>query len=157
MLRTFLSYFFCDPCFYVTVQKFRLPYYLILLHEAVLHMTLKGVRSIERSIFWHVCRKSLIFGSNSLKITVSFDKSLQKSIILQCCLVVTLEVSILFDMNSEKLRVVLFGSNSPKMSVLICINSLKVSKLCHLTLKLAKYCFISILENLLKKEVFYSH
>ena len=139
LLRTFLSYFFCDPCFYVTVQKFRLPYYLI--HEAVLHMTLKGVRSVERSIVWHICRKSLIFASNSLEITVSFDKNLQKSIILQCCLVVTLEVSILFDMNSEKLCVVLLGSNSPKMSVLICINSLKVSELCHLNAKISQILF----------------
>ena len=29
----FLKYFLCDPCFYATVQKFRLLDYVILLHH----------------------------------------------------------------------------------------------------------------------------
>ena len=37
--------FFCDPCFYATVQKFRLLY-VILLHATILSMTLKGLASV---------------------------------------------------------------------------------------------------------------
>ena len=32
-----------DPCFYTTVQEFRLLNYVMLLHAAVLGMTLKGL------------------------------------------------------------------------------------------------------------------
>ena len=35
--------FFCDLCFYVTVQMFRLLDYVILLHATVLSMILKGL------------------------------------------------------------------------------------------------------------------
>ena len=35
--------FFCDPCFYETVQKFRPLDYVILSHATVLGMTLKGL------------------------------------------------------------------------------------------------------------------
>ena len=37
------SYFFCDPCFCTTVQKFRLLDYAGLLHATILGMTLKGL------------------------------------------------------------------------------------------------------------------
>ena len=47
--------------------------------------------------------ESVVSGCNFLKMSVSFDKNLQKSIILQYGLVVTLEVSALFDMNSVKM------------------------------------------------------
>ena len=48
-------------------------------------------------------KKSVVFDSNSLKMSVWFDKKTYKSIISQYCLVVTLEVSILFDINFEKM------------------------------------------------------
>ena len=35
--------FFWDPCFYLTVQKYRLLDYVILLHATVLDVTLKGL------------------------------------------------------------------------------------------------------------------
>ena len=35
--------FFCKPCFHATVQKLRLPDYVILLHATILGMTLKGL------------------------------------------------------------------------------------------------------------------
>ena len=38
--------FFCDPCVYATVQKFRLLDYVILLHAAVLGKNSKGLVSI---------------------------------------------------------------------------------------------------------------
>ena len=41
-----LLYFFCDPCFYATAQKFRLLDFVILLHATILGMTLKGLVSI---------------------------------------------------------------------------------------------------------------
>ena len=37
--------FVCDSCFYATVQKFRLSDCIILLHAAILGMTLKGLVS----------------------------------------------------------------------------------------------------------------
>ena len=46
LLKYFLKYFFCDPCFYATVQKFRLLDYIILLHATILGMALKGLVSI---------------------------------------------------------------------------------------------------------------
>ena len=39
----FLKYFLYDPCFYATVQRFRLLDYVILLHATVLGMTLKDL------------------------------------------------------------------------------------------------------------------
>ena len=44
--KTFLQYSLCDPCFYPTIQKFRLLYNVILLHATILGMTLKGLGSI---------------------------------------------------------------------------------------------------------------
>ena len=41
-----LIIFFCDPCFYVTVEKFRLLDYVILLHATFLSMALKGLLSV---------------------------------------------------------------------------------------------------------------
>ena len=41
-----LQYFFCDPYFYVTVQKFRVLYYVILLRATILCMALKGLLSV---------------------------------------------------------------------------------------------------------------
>ena len=38
-------YFFCDPCFYSTVQKFQLLD-VILSHATILSMTLKGLASV---------------------------------------------------------------------------------------------------------------
>ena len=52
-----------------------------------------GTSSMEK-----VC---IVFGSNSLKMSISFDRNLQKSVTLQYYLVVTLRVSILFDMNTK--------------------------------------------------------
>ena len=48
-------------------------------------------------------KKFVVFGSNYLKMSVLFDKNLSKSIILQYCLVVTLEVSILIDMKMRSI------------------------------------------------------
>ena len=39
-------YFSCDPCSYAFVQKFKMLGYVILLHAALLGMTLKGLVSI---------------------------------------------------------------------------------------------------------------
>ena len=44
--KNFSSIFFCDPCFYATVQKFRLLDYVKLLHAIVLDMAFKGLLSI---------------------------------------------------------------------------------------------------------------
>ena len=66
-----------------------------------------GVEAKERKkhcLIYLLWNKSVVFGSHSLKMSVSFDKNLWKSIILQYYLVVTLEVSILLDINSEKMR-----------------------------------------------------
>ena len=41
--QKFIEYFFSDPCFYVTVQKFRQPHYVIQLHATVVGMILKGL------------------------------------------------------------------------------------------------------------------
>ena len=48
--------FFCDPCFYATVQNFRLLDYDILLHATVLGMTLKGLKVFvfNKLPFWLV-------------------------------------------------------------------------------------------------------
>ena len=43
--KKFLRYFFCDPCFYATVEKFRLLDHVIVLHATILGMTLKGLLS----------------------------------------------------------------------------------------------------------------
>ena len=50
----------------------------------------------ERSIVWYnfLWNKFVVFGSNSLNMSASFDKNFQKSIALQYCLLVTLKVSI---------------------------------------------------------------
>ena len=47
--------YFCDPCFYATVGKFRLLGDVILLHATVLGMTVKGLVSIcfQKSSFHH--------------------------------------------------------------------------------------------------------
>ena len=37
--------FLCDPCFYATVQRFKLLDYIILLHATILGKTLKSVVS----------------------------------------------------------------------------------------------------------------
>ena len=39
-------YFFSDPCFYPTAQKFRRVDYVIVLHATILGMTLKGLVSV---------------------------------------------------------------------------------------------------------------
>ena len=41
-----IVFFFCDSCFYATVQKFRLLDYAILLHATIWVMTLKGLVNI---------------------------------------------------------------------------------------------------------------
>ena len=44
-ILNFPKYFFCDPSFYVTVQKFRMLGYMVLLHATVLGIMLKGLVS----------------------------------------------------------------------------------------------------------------
>ena len=39
-------YIFFDPCFYPSVQKFRLLDYVIMVHGTILVMTLKGLVSV---------------------------------------------------------------------------------------------------------------
>ena len=61
---------------------------------------------------------------------------------------ISLKVSVLFDMNSDKRCVVLFCINSPKVSELFHMNSKIIQLL------LSKSC---ILVNLLKTEILYSN
>ena len=110
--------------------------------------------------------------SVTLKISVSFDKKVSKSIILQYCLIVTMEMSISLDLNSGRmcsiilynsllvycviwtLKSVLCGSISVNVSALFDMNSDK-SALCYVTLwkcqncfiwtlKLSSYCFLGL-------------
>ena len=41
--KKFLKYLFSDSCFYVTLQKFRLLDYVMLLHVTILGMTLVNI------------------------------------------------------------------------------------------------------------------
>ena len=140
------SVFFCDPCFYVAVQRFTQPDYFILLDAKVLGMTLKDLVNFILDACNHN-KKQII--STVYYIIFNFLKSnikncsiwqyLSENITLQYCLVVTLEVLILFDMNSKELCdiignyhcvirtqknvIVLCGSCSLKVSVLFYMNS----------------------------------
>ena len=49
-----LIFFFCDPCLYATLQKFRLLDYVILLRATILGMTLKGLFVLNKIHSWLV-------------------------------------------------------------------------------------------------------
>ena len=88
----------------------------------------------------------VLFGINLTKMPVLFYNELRKKSVL--CGSISLKISVLFDMNSDKTCVVLF-----------CINSLKVSKLLHMNSKIIQLLFSRscILVNLFKTEAVHSH
>ena len=72
----FSLYFFCDPCFYATVEKFRLLDYLILLYATVLGMTLKSLVFVFNKVHFIIDKKftqAILISDRWLKKAQSFN------------------------------------------------------------------------------------